>query len=557
MTCFSPTRFQPRHGVSAGLAFLVLCAGAVVPVRAAEPLRWSLGGPDAATAKGTTVHKGVTFVSGHPSGKGMAAEFDGRGGHIDYAPQPALDLGTGDFTVGVWVRLDEAGLDDQGDLVSQFDPKTRKGWSLSIRTNGGVTNSQVNARQLQFGIDAGSEPVLTDVGRPGNSLYGMSMAVHAGTLYVGTCEAGAKERGHVYRYDGPGKWFDCGAPDECNAVTSMVVHNGQFYVGSGKYRLKGSSLNESENPALGGRIYRFAGPGQFELVGQLPETEAVGGMVSYGGKLYATSLYPPAGFFRFEGGTNWTRLENPNGKRTQALVVHDGWLWATSYDGGQVYRFDGAKWEDLGVLEANTQNYSFAVFGGDLYIGTWPSGKVFRHEGDRKFVDTGRLGEELEVMGMLVHNGGLYAGTLPLAELYRYDGDAMWKKISRLDLTPDVKYRRVWTAATYRGDSYWTTLPTGHIHRLKAGAAVSWDELFPSDWHHVAARKQGGTLTLWVDGKQVAESESFDAAGLPVTTTAPLRIGKGPGSTFRGWLANVRLDKRALSADEIASEAKK
>lgn len=557
MNSFSLTPRRSLRDVVVCAALLVSCPAVNSSVHAAEPLRWSLGGGDAGTEKESTVHEGVTFVPGHPSGRGMAAEFNGRGGHVEYAPKPALDLGTGDFTVGVWVRLDEAGLDDHGDLVSQFDPKSRTGWSLSIRTNGGVTNSQVNARQLQFGIDAGSEPVLTDVGRPGNSLYGMSMAVYAGKLYVGTCEAGAKERGHVYRYDGPGQWFDCGTPDECNAITSMVVHNGQFYVGSGKYRLKGSSLSESENPALGGRIYRFAGPGQFELVGQLPETEAVGGTVSYGGKLYATSLYPPAGFFRYEGGTNWTRLENPNGKRTQALVVHDGALWATSYDGGQVYRFDGTKWEDLGVLEANTQNYSFAVFGGDLYIGTWPSGKVFRHEGDRKFVDTGRLGEELEVMGMLVHNGGLYAGTLPLAELYRYDGDAMWKKVARLDLTPDVKYRRVWTAATYRGDSYWTTLPTGHVHRLRAGAAVSWDELFPSGWHHVGARKQSGRLSLWVDGKQVAESEMFDAATLPVTTTAPLRIGKGPGSTFRGWLANVRLDKRALSAEEIAGEAKK
>lgn len=556
---------EPRELLTSPLRMMGLFLVMTLPgwsglATAAEPLRWSLGGKGDAAGEvepGTKVLGGVAFVPQHPTGQGRSAQLDGQGGHLEYAPSTPLDLGTGDFTASLWVQLDESGRDDHGDLLSQFDANSRKGWSLSIRTNGGVTNSQVNSRQLQFGIDAGTDPVLVDVGRPGKSLYGMSIAVHAGRLYVGTCEAGAKERGHVYRYDGPNQWFDCGTPDECNAITSMCVHDGQLYVGSGKYRLKGSSLAESENPAFGGRIYRFSGPGQFELVGQLPEAESVGGMVSYGGKLYATSLYPPAGFFRYEGGSNWTRLDSPNGKRTQALIVHDGWLWATSYDGGQVYRFNGEKWEDLGVLEANTQNYSFAVFGGKLYIGSWPSGKVYRHEGDRSFVDTGRLGEELEVMGMLVHNGGLYAGTLPLAELYRYDGDAMWKKISRLDLTPEVKYRRVWTAATYRGDSYWTTLPTGHIHRLRTGAAVSWDELFPSGWHHVAARKAGGRLSLWVDGKQVAESEAFDAARLPLKTPAPLRIGKGPGSTFRGTLAHVRLDRRALTPEELTSAAQR
>ena len=529
------------------------------PVFAAEPVaRWALGKPATVSPleRETVATGGVTIVEGSPSGGGTSTRFDGRGAFLTAPLAADLNVGTGDFTAALWVKLDETGLDDQGDLLSQFDPATRTGWSLSIRTNGGVTNSQVNLRQLQFGIDAGSEPVLTDAGRPGNSLYGMSIAVHAGKLYVGTCEAGATETGHVYRYDGPDKWFDCGSPDVANAVTSMAVHKGQLYVGTGKYRLKGSSLNESENPAFGGRIFRFVEPGRFEPMGQLPETEAVGGMVEFGGALYASSLYPPAGFFRQGEGSTWTKLDSPNGKRNQAMIVHDGYLWATSYDGGQVYRFDGTRWEDLGLLEANTQNYSFAVYRGDLYIGSWPSGKVYRYAGKAGFVDTGRLGEELEVMGMLVHNGGLYAGSLPLAELYRYDGDQAWKRLAQLDQTPNTKYRRVWTAATYQGDSFWTTLPTGHIHRLRAGVATSWDEPFPAGWRHVAARKQGGKLTLWVDGKQVGESVEFAAEKFPLTTKVPLQIGKGPGSTLLGTLSDVRLYRSALTADEITKLAK-
>jgi hypothetical protein len=61
------------------------------------------------------------------------------------------------------------------------------------------------------------------------------------------------------------------------------------------------------------------------------------------------------------------------------------------------------------------------VLGGELYVGTWPNGQVFRFDRDERWVSAGRLGEEKEVMGMAAHNGKLYAGTLPLAEVYRLD----------------------------------------------------------------------------------------------------------------------------------------
>ena len=60
-------------------------------------------------------------------------------------------------------------------------------------------------------------------------------------------------------------------------------------------------------------------------------------------------------------------------------------------------------------------------------------GRVYQYRGDNDWIDCGRLGEELEVMGMAVHNGKLYAGTLPLAEVYRYDGETTWTKVGTLD----------------------------------------------------------------------------------------------------------------------------
>jgi gamma-glutamylcyclotransferase (GGCT)/AIG2-like uncharacterized protein YtfP len=238
----------------------------------------------------------------------------------------------------------------------------------------------------------------------------------------------------------------------------------------------------------------------------------------------------------------------------ESLGVFDGFLWATSYDGGRVYRYDGEAWKDLGQLGDNTQTYSFAVHRGRLCVGTWPSGKVYRWNEER-WEDLGRLGNELEVMGMLVHNGHLYAGTLPLAEVYRYDGGQTWTRLKQLDATPDVKYRRAWTMAQYDGRLFCSTLPSGRVYSLEAGPCVTHDREFPPGWQHLAAVKHGGRLKLYVNGKLAAESRPFDPAKFDLTTDAPLRIGAGAGDSFRGSLSDVRLYRRALDEAELGALA--
>ena len=98
---------------------------------------------------------------------------------------PALDLGKGDFTLAVWVHTEESLDDVLGDLVSKYDPAARRGLNWCIKSGAGMTNSQANDRNVHFGIDAGTEPVWSDRGRPGNAVYVMAMAVHDGKLFVG------------------------------------------------------------------------------------------------------------------------------------------------------------------------------------------------------------------------------------------------------------------------------------------------------------------------------------------------------------------------------------
>jgi hypothetical protein len=523
-------------------------------VSAADPTpvaRWPLtrdfrdeiGGADAE-------NHGVTFSTATQGARGTTAHFEGRGSHLRIAESP-LVIGRQDFSISLWLHTEEKMTDGPGDLVTQYDPQHRVGFNLTLRTNTGVTSCQSNARQLQFGIDAGTEPVWTDVGRPGNAILAFALAVHDGELYAGTCGNGAEDVGRVYRFETPDQWIDCGAPDRANAISALAAYEGQLYAASSKYRFAGSALTESPNVNLGGGIYRYEGDGRWTEVGRLPQTESVGGLVVFNGRLYATSLYRPAGFFRYERDGEWTALAVPDGKRVESLGVFNGFLWATSYDGGRVYRYDGEEWLDFGQLAENTQTYSFAAHRGQLCVGTWPSGRVYRLSADDSWEDLGRLGEELEVMGMVVHNGQFYAGTLPLAEVYRYEGGQTWTRTARLDATPDVRYRRAWCMAQHQGRLFCSTLPSGRIFAMEAGPCVTFDHELPAGWRHVVAVKDAGVLRLYVDGAEAERSLDFDPARFDLSTEAPLLIGAGMGDSFCGRISDVRLYGAALTADQV------
>lgn len=484
---------------------------------------------------------------------------------LEISSQDAPELGRGDFTLATWVEVADKLDRPTGDLLSRYDSETRRGWHLTLKSSSGVTSNQSNDRHLQFGIDDDRASEWQDCGRPGRALFAFAMAVHEGSLYAGTCEPGKDESGRVYRFTGDQQWIDCGAPDESNAVTGMAVFQGRLYVGTGKYRVAGSSLKESENLTLGGKVFRYDGGTRWTDCGQLPQTEAVGGLVVFQDRLYASSLYKPAGFFRYEGDNRWTTLAVPQApdpmtqatgpRRVVPLTVFAGHIYAGSYDGGHVYRFDGEGWTDCGRLGENTQTYSFAQYEGGLHVGTWPSGRVYRFDGVGRWADVGRLGEELEVMGMAVHNGRLIAGTLPLGEVYGYESASTWKKLARLDLTPDVKYRRVWTMAEHDGRLFASTLPSGKIFAFSAGQQAAWGHALSPGRHHIAAVKSADQLTLYLDGEFVAQTPPFDAASYQVDADRPLRLGTGVNGPANAPLSDVRIYRRALRRAEIETLA--
>ncbi len=509
----------------------------------------------------------VSFAGTGPSTSlKTAASFDGQNAVLEVPAHEQLQLGKNDFSVSVWVYADSEFDDVPGDIISQYDATTHRGFHLGLKTNAGVTFSQANARHLQFGIDQ-NRPAESwkDCGAPGGALLAFALCEFDGNLYAGTCEPGPADAGHVYRFAGDDNWIDCGAPDRSNSVTSLAVFDGHLYAGTGKYRVAGSSLPESENDTPGGGIFRFDGESKWIACGHLGDSAAVGGMVVYRNRLYASSLYRPAGFFQYDGDATWKNVGSPQRPddlpgdtthmRAEALTVYNGWLYASSYDSGRVFRFDGESWFDCGQLADNTQTYAFATLAGRLYVGTWPSGRVYRFEQPHQWTDVGRLGEELEVMGMLVHNGRLIGGTLPLAEIYEFDNISSWTRLTQLDHTPEVKYRRAWTMAEHDGRLFCSTLPSGKVYAWQAGKVAMAGNAFPPGWHHVAAVRSDAGLKLFIDGTQVGTQSEFDATDFDLSNNQPLRIGFGPNDFFKGKLSDVKLYGRALSDSEIQSHS--
>lgn len=485
------------------------------------------------------------------TGKISSTGFDGRGTWLEVPAGSEIQLGNGDFSIAAWVNASDKSDDVPGDIISRYDAASRRGFHLGVKSNYGP-NHTANFRQLYFGIDDNFSSAWVDNGRPGNALLAFGMADYKGDLYAATCEPGAGEYGHVYRYSSNGnKWIDCGFLDSANTVMALITFNGELYAATGHYRVRGSSLPESENIIWGGKVFRYSYPDKWVFCGQLP-VEAIEGMMVFNGKLYASSLYTP-GFFRYEGGEKWVKCDDP-GKRVNAMAVYDGYLYATSYDWGHVYRYDGSSWTDCGQVgdeKINTQCYAFAVYEGRLYVATWASGRVYRFDGINQWADVGRLGQELEVMGLIVHNGRLLGGTLPLAEVYSYEGDTTWQRMDQLDKTPDVKYRRAWTMVEHDGKVFCSTLPSGKVYAFEAGKSVMSPDALPSGWQHIAAIKTANHLKLFINGEWVSETKIPGSMKFNVDSPSSLKIGFGPNDYFNGRIKALRLYNRALNDREI------
>ena len=532
-----------------------------------------------------------------------AAEFNGSDSYIEIEDSQSLDFATGDFSLSAWIHTEQGLGDTIGDILSKYDPDSRKGFNFCVVDDQPRTSS--NRRNLLFGIDNDKMSQWTDSGNcagPGLSVGVFSLCVHKGKLYAGPyirnngAYSPQNPQGHVYRYEGGTKWTDCGQLDNSSNVLCMASYGGDLYGGVGFAEGEGDFEGE-----FVGKVFRYdEDSGKWFDCGQLGNSLRVECMTVFDGKLYA-GIYRGKDrsgkdtVYRYEGGTKWTVCETNLGS-VVSLGVYDGSLYMTC--GLRVLRYEGGtEWTDCESPTGETigQTWSFATYYGKLFVGTFPSGRVYRYEGGSEWTDCGRLEEEpgtegpREVMALSVYNGKLYGSLWPTGEVFRYDGGTAWTHIgslgkrgrgssidwhtgsegflvSGLDGEMPPRYAKCYNAgpgvsrtpalAVYGGMLYagtwnWEFDLPGHVYSIEAGKGVTYDHELEPGWKHLTVVKDADTLILYIDGELKASSSSFDPKDYNISNDETMKIGFGAHDYFKGKMSQVRAYNRALTGEEI------
>jgi hypothetical protein len=515
-------------------------------------------------------------------------QFDGASAYLEVPNNPALQLGTSDFSFCAWIHTDEQLDDIVGDLFDKYDPKTRRGVTLTCNSSAGGYQSQGTDRHIHFGIDNATDVAWQDCGHPNpNSNYvNNCLTVFKGKLYAGTSDGKEESQWrHVYRYDGDGKWTDCGQVGEARTtgVGALIVHNGDLYAATSTYdwtRVKDGDYDP-------GRVYRYLGGQQWEDCGAPSDDRTLNSLASFQGKLYAAGGPNTKGVFVRERGNDWRPAKvftDGSGLKEycfpHAMCRHNGKLFV---GWPAVFAFDGHGWSFAGDPIYHLQNgflqtHSLELYQGKLHAGTWPEAKAAAYEGGEEWQDLGRVGEDgTETNALAVYNGKLYGGSIPRAEVCRYDGDASWTSLRRFyspegwrpGLPGKASRKEVneWSRVTsltvcdgklFAGAGSCTSSVKdapidvrGKVFGMEAGKMASYDDDLGAGWKHLAAVRDGRQLKLYIDGKLAAKSTEFEPSQYDLSNAQPLRIGFGQTEYFAGAMNDVRLYQGALSEAQI------
>jgi len=534
------------------------------------------------------VNHGVNFKTG-----------EWKKSYVEVPANDSLNFGTGDFSISALISTKKDMTDVVGDIMSKYDSEKRKGFNLNINASAPGYSSQGNDKHVQFGIDNGTMSEWQDCGRPmADCNFVTALTVFNGELYVGTSDSPKEQNWcHVMRYRGKGKWEDCGRLGKLKITTAvaMVAHDGNLYAATSNY-----GWSNWEAPGWGNNprrdhgeldtqchVFRYKGGKKWEDIGWAGSAASeprIWGMASYKGKLYVAA---DGGVYEYEGGTQWKNSYQFT-RVTASMSVYDGKLYVHPHV-GPVWTYDGKEWENIGNPYLTSENcnqiHCMTVYRGELYVGTWPLGKIAVHR-EGKWVDCCQIPFTPEIYSFAVYNGKLYIATIPYGDIFRYEEWANqkgkgyyeeWQKLSFANGTflkrpvpqdPLPNAWRHWTRPTsmtvYDGKLYLSLgsgssnikdAPCdqrGKVFCMEAGKNVSYDKDLGIGWQHIAAVKEGGKLKLFVDGKLVKESlVSFKAKDYDISNNEPLKIGFGQLNYFAGKIKEVRLYNKAIGSGEV------
>ncbi len=567
-----PIRFLVLWGV------LMVVSPFGAEARAALVAHWPLAG-DCNDHSGRGNHgrnQGVAFDVLGPDGRTSAARFDGLGHSIEVPHTDSLSLGTGAFTLAAWVKPEDTVNGPFGDILSKYDSRLRAGVNLSLISSSSGYSSVSDSRQVLFGIDDAREGTWIDCGRPWPSnTFTTALVVYKGALYTGIADAAdPNEACRVFRYDGGKGWVDCGRIGDdlkTPSVYSMTVHQGKLYAGSGVLDWEKAHRGEC-GPT---HVYRYDGGTKWHDCGGFGRGRRVLSLASFRGRLHATD--DQSDVYRYDADSVWSHCGNLKELSSKVYSTH---VYRNQLYGGMntvIVRLDGDNvWRAVGRFEESEINqvHTLSVYRGSLYAGTWPKGWIMRYESDGDWRKAGFVGigtdrvRVNEVNDMIVYNGKFYAGVIPKSQLWRYEEDQTWTLVRQLVRNPrwagpdGVSWNRIPCTTIFRG-RLWAGTSTCHgradaedktnagkVFSWEAGRCVSFDDDLGAGWSHIAAVRESNRLILYVNGRRVTTSETFESMDYDVSNDRPLRIGFGQEDYLRGSLSDVRIYNTVL--DEAA-----
>ena len=96
--------------------------------------------------------------------------------------------------------------------------------------------------------------------------------------------------------------------------------------------------------------------------------------------------------------------------------------------------------------------------------------------------------------------------------------------------------------AVHRGQVAIGTLPSGRVHSMRVGQAVSSGRAIAPGLHEVVAVRRGPTVELHVDGALAAAETSPDGQALDLGVPPPVVAGNGPRAPYLGQLRAVSVE---------------
>ena len=265
-----------------------------------------------------------------------------------------------------------------------------------------------------------------DCGAPDPANGIKAMAVHQGKLYVGSElysgggsslpeSPNTNHGGTVYRYEGGTEWASCGKVADVRSISGLASFDGKLYAGTG------TTGAWRDTPRTRG-MYRFDGIGKWTDCG-CPGSR-ITHLGVHNGSLFGLS-YDNGEFFRYRGGRNWQSLGPvPDTTQVYAMMVYEGGLHIGNWPTGSVYRHEGGKsWSHIGRLGEEKEVMAVSLYNGKFYAGTLPLANVYRYDGDKTWTDTGRLDLTPDVRyrrawSMAVFDGKLFCGVLPSGHVH-------------------------------------------------------------------------------------------------------------------------------------------